>query len=160
MSRLNTSWFHSLLARLGSELMPFEVIKTLEPRGEHYRGVRAIPVEQIVGSVDRYRDFDRSYRPKAQHLEDRWAHIRKLWRTGYIFEPIEVFQVGEVYFVKDGNHRVSVARTESQVFIEAEVIEIDVLVPLCAGDTLADVRLKGQRATQLSTCPTVLGAPI
>lgn len=154
-----TTSFHRLIARLGSELMPFEIIKARSPRGERYRGVQPILVERIIGSVDRHRDFDRYFRPKAQHLDDRWARIRQLWRAGYEFEPIKVFQVGEVFFLKDGNHRVSVGRSEGQVFIDAEVIEIDVLAPRWAGDRLADVAIKGQRAARLNACTTPLGAP-
>jgi hypothetical protein len=131
------------------ELLPYSAVKLLEPHGQHHLGLQAICVANIVGSVNRHRDFDRRYRPKVHHLEDRWTRIQQLWHEGYAFPAIQVFQVGAAYFVKDGNHRVSVARSEGQTFIDAEVIAVDVLVPLEVGDTLEDVRAKGEMAQRL-----------
>lgn len=112
------------------ELLPFAIVKKLEPCGEHYQGVRPIPVRRIIGSVNRHQDFDRWFRPKRQHLEARWTRIQRLWHEGYGFPAIQVYQVNDAYFVKDGNHRVSVARMEGQAFIDAEVIEVEVRRPL------------------------------
>ena len=120
-------------------LLPFRIVRQLRPYAEHHRGVQAIPTEQIVGSVDRHQDFDRRFRCKANHLGDRWARIRDLWQNGYAFPAIQVYRVGDIYFVRDGNHRVSVARTQGQAFIDADVIEIEVLIPPKLGDTLEDL---------------------
>ena len=143
------------------ELLPYSAIKLLEPHGQHHLGLQAIRVENIIGSVNRHRDFDRNYRPKVNHLEDRWTRIQHLWHEGYVFPAIQVYKVGAAYFVKDGNHRVSVARSEGQTYIDAEVIAVDVLVPLEVGDTLEDVRAKGELArglklkNQSATLPTL-----
>lgn len=130
------------------ELLPYSAVKLLEPHGQHHLVLRAICVANIVGSVNRHRDFDQRYRPKVNHLEGRWTRIQQLWHEGYASPAIQVYKVGAAYFVKDGNHRVSVARCEGQTFIDAEVIAVDVLVPLELGDTLEDVRAKGQVAEQ------------
>jgi hypothetical protein len=133
------------------ELLPYSAVKLLEPHGQHHLGLQAICVANIVGSVNRHRDFDRNYRPKVNHLEGRWTRIQQLWHEGYVFPAIQVYKVGAAYFVKDGNHRVSVARSEGQTFIDAEVIAVDVLVPLEVGDTLEDVQAKGEVAQRLKT---------
>lgn len=138
-----------LIRREPNELLPFEAVKTLRPSGEHYRGIRPIPVEQIIGSVDRYREFDQTYLPKSDHLVDRWVNIRRLSLENKELPPIEVYKVGETYFVKDGNHRVSVAHAEGQKYIDAEVIELEVAVPPEPGDDLRDLILKGEYAAFL-----------
>lgn len=139
----------SVLRREPNELLPFDAVRRLRPHAEHYRGVRAIPVDQIIGSVDRYREFDQTFLPKTDHLVDRWVNIRRLRIEGRELPPVQVYQVGDTYFVKDGNHRVSVAHSEGQHFIDAEIIELDVTVPPEAGDGLRDLILKGEYAAFL-----------
>jgi hypothetical protein len=135
-----------LMRGVPNELLPFEAVKSLRPHGEHYLGVQTIPVEQIIGSVDRYRDFDQTFLPKTDHLMDRWVNIRRLRLQGRELPPIQVYKVGETYFVKDGNHRVSVANADGQKFIDAEVIELDVAVPPEPGDDLRALIIKGEYA--------------
>lgn len=98
--------------------------------------VQEIPLAKIVGSVGRYRDFTRAFLPRAQVDPERWTRIERLHGRGSL-PPIDVFQVGEVYFVRDGNHRVSVARARKQETIRARVVEIPIRVPL-GPDTLPD----------------------
>jgi hypothetical protein len=132
-----------------NELVPFDAVRGLRPYGEHYRGIQVIPVENIIGSVDRYRDFDQMYFPKTNHLAERWVNVRRLRLEGKELPPISVYQVGETYFVKDGNHRVSVAHMDGQKYIDAEVIELDVPVAPEIGDNLKDLILKGEYASFL-----------
>jgi uncharacterized ParB-like nuclease family protein len=103
--------------------------------------LQEIPLRKIVGSVGRYRDFNREFLPRAQIDSDRWTRIERL-RQRTELPPIDVFQVGEVYFVQDGNHRVSVARARNQEAIWAHVIEIPVRVPLGPNTSAADLILK------------------
>lgn len=98
--------------------------------GESYRGMQEVPVEKIVGSVDRFRDFDRTFLPKRANTAGRWKSIDRAYYQDVILPPIQVYKVGEVYFVKDGNHRVSVARERGVDFIDAEVIEGHIRTPL------------------------------
>ena len=138
--------FLSVLRGMSNELTPFDWVRHLSPDGEHQLGVQAIPVNHIIGSVDRYREFDRYYLPKERHLDERWVGIRTAQMEGKELPPIQVYKVGELYFVKDGNHRVSVARRQGQAFIDASVIELNVSVPPEAGDTLRDMIIKGEYA--------------
>jgi len=88
--------------------------------GKHLAGVHNIRVEDIVGTIHRTEDFDKNFRPLKKHLRDRWVNARlRLDTEGW--EPIRVHKVGEVYYVKDGQHCVSVARSVGMMFIEAEV---------------------------------------
>ena len=135
-----------LLRRAPNELIPFEWVRHLRPDAEYQLGTQAIPTEQIVGSVDRYKEFDRYYLPKEPHLDERWIGVRSAQLQGKELPPIQVYKVGELYFVKDGNHRVSVARRQGQAYIDAQVIELQVTVPPEAGDTLKDLIIKGEYA--------------
>ncbi|AWN23126.1 transcriptional regulator [Deinococcus irradiatisoli] len=136
----------SVLRGMNNELTPFDWVRHLAPDGEYQLGLQAIPVDHIIGSVDRYREFDRYYLPKEKHLDERWVGVRSAQLDGKELPPIQVYKVGELYFVKDGNHRVSVARRQGQAYIDANVIELHVTVPPEEGDTLKDMIIKGEYA--------------
>ncbi len=106
-------------------LLPFdEVQRILRAHQQVDRGTQMIPLDRIVGSVGRYRDFTRAFLPRAGSSRQRWVNIHAAMDRLEVLPPIEVYQVGEVYFVKDGNHRVSVARASGLKEIEAYVTEI------------------------------------
>ena len=114
-----------------NKLLPFDEVRMQLPAlSEHYIGLRQIPLENVVGSLGRYLDFDRAFLPRQTHSRGRWVSIDKAHLQDIILPPIEVYKVGDLYFVKDGNHRVSVARERGQLFLDADVIEIDVPVKL------------------------------
>ena len=114
-----------------NKLLPFDEVRMQLPTlSEHYIGLRQIPLENIVGSLGRYQDFDRAFLPRQTHTRGRWVSIDKAHLQDIILPPIEVYKVGDLYFVKDGNHRVSVARERGQLFLDADVIEIDIPVKL------------------------------
>jgi hypothetical protein len=144
------SFWHSVRSWLGqhtNELLPFEdVVRQLPLRGQHYIGLLQVPIDQIVGSLSRYNDFDREFLPRQTHTRDRWENIDKAHLREVILPPIELYKMGEMYFVKDGNHRVSVARERGQVFIDAQVIEIDTPVELKSNLELRDLTLKKEQA--------------
>lgn len=140
---------HVLLHRLKGEpnlLLPFHQALALRPKGEHPLGLCTIEVDKVVGSVDRYEDFDHRFLPKTPHTLERWKRLRALQLEGVELPPIEVYQVGEAYFVKDGNHRVALAKATGQKFIDAYVIALEVPVPVEASDTLKDLILKAEYA--------------
>jgi hypothetical protein len=146
---MRRAWLHDLVAWLrgeANELLPFDAVKHLHPIGERYLGMQTIPVENIIGSVDRYRDFDEAFLPRSDHLKERWSTIRQLKLEGTELPPIQVYKVGDTYFVKDGNHRVSVAHLDGQKFIDAEVIELDVPIAPEKGDEILDFIIKGEYA--------------
>ncbi len=140
---------HDFLRRLRgqpNDLLPYSAVTRLRPKGESYKGLQTIEVDKIIGSVDRYSDFDAGFMPKEPYTLDRWTRLRQAQLEGTEFPPIEVYKVGEVYFVKDGNHRTALAKALGQRFIDAYVIELDVPVELEPHDTLKDVILKGEYA--------------
>jgi hypothetical protein len=130
----NKALMNDLLAavnRRDNRLMPFhELRQRLSPEGESYRGMQEVPISRIVGSMDRYQDFDRTFLPKKKNTRSRWKNIDKAYYQDVRLPPIQLYKVGDVYFVKDGNHRVSVARERGVEFIDAEVIEGHVRVPI------------------------------
>ncbi len=119
----------SWITQSPNTLLPYdEIRKSLPLSNQHYIGLRQVPVEQIVGSVSRYNDFDRAFLPRHTHTQGRWMSIDRAHLSDVVLPPIEVYKIGETYYVKDGNHRVSVARKQGQAYIDADVIEIEVPV--------------------------------
>jgi len=115
------------LGRGCNDLLSFaEVFGYLKDRPQYQRGVQNVPVQQIVGSTGRSRDFDLDYFPVQSLTETRWVNIAKKRRQGNDLPPVMLYKVGEAYFVEDGNHRVSVASVSGELHIEAHVIEIDI----------------------------------
>jgi hypothetical protein len=124
-------------------ILPFEeVVKALGRRGERHLGVQTIPLDSIVGTVDRSRGFDRSFRPTSRQVRGRWERIATAQRKGEAMPPIQVYRVGELHFVKDGHHRVSVARAQGRREIDADVTEVLTTVDPDDGLRLADLPLK------------------
>lgn len=108
------------------ESMSFDdVVGALGRRGEHYVGTKVIQLDAIVGSVDRVRDFDRRFRPTSARSRQRWERLARATRHGEVIPPIDVYQIGDFYFVQDGHHRVSVARSMGEKVIEARITAID-----------------------------------
>lgn len=117
--------FFSRFTGAERELLPYDEIRRHIPfRGEHSIGLREVLLDQIVGSVNRYHDFDRAFLPRQTHTRSRWESIDRAHLRDVILPPIELYKIGEIYFVKDGNHRVSVARERGQAYIDAYVIEV------------------------------------
>jgi hypothetical protein len=106
-------------------ILPFdEVVKALGRRGERYLGLQTIELDSIVGTVDRGREFDRRFNPTSGRVRPRWERINTAQRKGQAMPPIDVYRIGELHFVKDGHHRVSVARALGHKDIDAYVTEI------------------------------------
>jgi hypothetical protein len=142
--------FTDFLARLGgrpNDLLPFD---TLASALQVYQQIpratpEAVPLDKIVGSVGRYKDFTRDFLPRSSDLAQRWARIEDALDSLEGLPPIEVYRVGEVYFVADGNHRVSVARANGFKDIEAYVTVIPVDPGIEPGDTLDEAIIKAER---------------
>ncbi|ANN20424.1 chromosome partitioning protein ParB [Amycolatopsis orientalis] len=106
-------------------MLPFhEVVEALGYLGERRIGTRVIRLDSIVGSVDRGRDFDRRFRPTSGRVRERWERLALATRRGESIPPIEVYRVGELHFIIDGHHRVSVAHAMRLSTIDAMVIEV------------------------------------
>jgi hypothetical protein len=130
----------SALTRRSNQLLPYDqVLKLLPISGQHYAGIRQVPIDAIIGSVGRFQDFDRAFLPRGTSTRERWEQIDIAHRMDVDLPAIELYKLGEVYFVKDGNHRVSVARERGQAFIDAIVVEVDSPVPVTQDTNLVDL---------------------
>lgn len=139
-----------VMARLtgrSTELLSFdEVQQKLRLGNCTDRGRQEIPLEAIVGSVGRYNDFTRSFLPRQDSDQERWARVKEGMSRSRGLPPIEVYQIGQVYFVLDGNHRVSVARQMGASHIEAYVIHFDTKVALNPTDDTDALIVKAEYA--------------
>jgi hypothetical protein len=144
------AFVHDLLAavsRRENDLIPFhELRQRLSPEGESYRGMQTVPIDQIVGSMDRYLDFDREFLPRKKNTAGRWKNVDRAFYEDVRLPPIQLYKVGDIYFVKDGNHRVSVARERGVEFIDAEVIEGHVRVPLSSRMSPTELLMQAEYA--------------
>jgi hypothetical protein len=121
----------AMVARLRGEpddvrlILPYEeVVAALGYVSEHSAGKAVVPLDAIVGTVDRGRDFDRSFRPTSGRVRSRWEHIATAMRRGEAMPPVDLVRIGQIYFVRDGHHRVSVARALGHGDIDALVTEV------------------------------------
>ena len=128
------SFFKSIYQKLKKEddcLPSLQEIKDItRAKNEYYLGLMTIPVDNIIGSEGRYEDFNKDFFPKKNALQSRWSRIDTIMEENRPLPPISVFKIDEYYFVRDGNHRVSVAKSRGQEFIDAEVTayEIDISI--------------------------------
>lgn len=136
----------SWLTQKNNKLLPFDEIRRILPiHGQHDAGLHTISIEKIVGSVARYNDFDRAFIPRQRHTKSRWVSIDMANLQDVILPPIEVYKIGEMYFVKDGNHRVSVAREKGQAYIDAHITEIITQHPITNADDIFDLILEQEK---------------
>src|SRR5512140_1970571 len=107
-----------------ARLLSYDEVKSaLHIGGPIYRGVQTVRVDQIVGSLNRYHQFDRAFLPVEDRIGSRWQSVDRAFYQEISLPPVVLYKVGQVYFVVDGHHRVSVAREQGQIYIEAEVRE-------------------------------------
>lgn len=124
-----------------TEMLSLGDVKTLlKPESEHYQGMQAVPIELIVGSEGRYRDFNREFLPKSDKLMSRWTRVDMAHYQNVILPPVRLFEVGGVYFVRDGNHRVSVAKAQGSEFINAEVTSLETEIPIVPDMTREELK--------------------
>jgi hypothetical protein len=136
----------SWLLRTNNDLLPFDDIRRVVPlKGQSDLGYSEVQLDHIIGSVGRYQDFDRAFLPKMNFMRSRWENIDKARMREIDLPPIELYKIGEVYFVKDGNHRVSVARERGQVYIDAYVTQIITDVDITPDANLEELILKMER---------------
>jgi hypothetical protein len=118
-----------------------DVKEILKPKSETYRGMQAVPIKLIVGSEGRYRDFNKYFLPRAEHLRQRWERVDIARLNNIILPPIQLYEIGGVYFVRDGNHRVSVAHSQGAEIIDAEVTSLSSEIPISPSMTQDDLRM-------------------
>jgi hypothetical protein len=134
-ARWSQAW--SKLSRRPHALMPLTDIQASRAaRGSHAGGVRSVALDRIEGSEGRRAEFDTKFRPLQTHTKERWLRVAHAMLKGVALPPVELVQVGDRYFVRDGHHRVSVARALGQTDIDAHVTVQDVdLAALCSAES-------------------------
>lgn len=137
----------------GRSLSFTEVVDALGRVSEQPLGLKEIPVDHIVGSVDKVRDFDQKFRPTSGRARERWERLALAVRTGQTFPPIDVYQIGEMYFVRDGHHRVSVCRALDVPVIDADVTRVVTLAEPTDVKRRADLTPKELRRAMLQRVP-------
>ncbi len=128
-----------------TELLSYEAVRrSLRAIEERKQELREIPLDAIVGSVGRYSDFTRDFLPRSDFDKERWAHVMAKTKGLAGLPPIDVYQISEVYFVLEGNHRVSVARQLDASHIEAYVTEVRTRVQINTDTNPSDLILKAE----------------
>ena len=124
-------------------ILPYdEVVAALGYVTQRDLGLQVITLDSIVGSVDRTRDFDRSFLPTTDKPKQRFERLAEAVRRGQPIDPIDVFRVGEAHFVKDGHHRVAVLRALAIPNVEAHVVEVVTRVGVSQDVRISDLPLK------------------
>jgi hypothetical protein len=122
-------------------LLSFHDVKEiLRPKNQIYRGMQVVPIKNIIGSEGRYRDFNRFFLPRANHLRHRWERVDMANLKDINLPAIQLYEIGGVYFVRDGNHRVSVARLKGVELIDAEVISLASEISINPGMTAEEMK--------------------
>jgi hypothetical protein len=141
--------YAKLLARLRrgpddvNVILPYEeVVQALGFVSERSLGLQVVQLDAIVGTVDRGRDFDRRFRPTSGRVRSRWEQIAAAARRGEALPPVDLLKIGEIYFVRDGHHRVSVSRALGRTDIDAYVTEVITRVGADRAIILEDLPLK------------------
>lgn len=138
-----------ILAALKGErntLLDYDEVKDkLRIGGPIYRGMQVVRVDQIVGSLNRYQEFDRVFLPRQDQTAQRWQSVSRAFYSDISLPPVVLYKVGEIYFVVDGHHRVSVARQQGQEFIDAEVREAQTRVNISADLKPEDLEILGSK---------------
>jgi hypothetical protein len=140
-------------------MLPFEeVVEALGRTGQTDLGLQVVQLDAIVGTVDRAVDFDRGFRPTSARLRSRWERIASAQRRGEALPPVSLYKIGDLYFVRDGHHRVSVAKSLGRDDIDAYVTEVTTRVPLSSDMRVSDLPLKDHERLFRERVPLPSGA--
>ena len=140
----NRVW--SILSGQPTNLLSYDDVKEkLRIGGPIYRGMKTVRVDQIAGSLNRYHEFDRAFLPTQDETAPRWQRVNRAFYEEISLPPVVLYKVGEVYFVVDGHHRVSVAREQGQEFIDAEVRECATRVNITPDLKPEDLEILGEK---------------
>lgn len=117
--------FKAMLARLlgrSTDLLDLNAARSRRTQGQRaYAGARTVAIRAIRGSEGRCEDFDQQFNPRRSQDLSRWLSVAQARMNGVSLPPVELIQVGDIYYVRDGHHRVSVAKALGEEFIDAVV---------------------------------------
>jgi len=151
-ARFKAFWnrIFSILGGQPTRLLSYDEVKEkLHIGGPIYRGVKTVEIKKIIGSLNRYNQFDRAFLPLEDQIANRWQSIDRAIYQDINLPPVVLYKVGEVYFVVDGHHRVSVAREQGQVDIDAEVRECSTKVNISTDLKPEDLEILGEKVAFL-----------
>ena len=141
-ARLRAVVAHIRREHTSNRLLSFDdVRRELAANNRRHRGARVVEVEEIVGSVGRWKDFDRSFLPARASVGQRWKRIDRAFQRGEDLPPVELYEIADAYFVVDGHHRVSVARYHDVPTVEAAVAEFHPQRPAAPVPTISNSEL-------------------
>jgi hypothetical protein len=115
-------WLAQKLARLAGRSRRLLPLEGADRGRQRSAGVQAVPLRAIRGSEGRTRDFDVDFNPLTEHTQERWIRLYNAWKAGEHLPPVALLRQGDTYYVRDGHHRISIARSLGQEYVEAEVI--------------------------------------
>lgn len=148
----NKAWIHEMQNMMHPDkkrlLSLNDVKKILKPKNEIYVGLKVVPIRKIVGSEGRYNDFDNRFLPRSNELKQRWMNVDQAHLSDTVLPPVQLYELAGLYFVRDGNHRVSVAKAQGVEFIDAEVISLQSEIQLPSDirqDTLLPVVIRYEK---------------
>jgi len=122
-------------------LLSFNDVKDiLKPKNQVYVGLQTVPIKLIIGSEGRYHDFNKYFLPKKDYMRHRWQKVDEAHLKDIILPSILLYEIGGVYFVRDGNHRVSVAKAQNVEYIDAEVISLTTEIEIKPSITVEELR--------------------
>jgi hypothetical protein len=128
---LSKGFWHRLFSQLRHrtyQLLSLEAtLNASRITGQRSLGLRTVCLDSIVGTAGRVHDFDCGFWPRVSVQQDRWVSVSEASYNGVSLPPVELYKIGDDYYVIDGHHRLSVARVQGQEYIEAEVVEMDVV---------------------------------
>ncbi len=131
----------NILTPARNELLKLDEVKALvRPDSEMHHGLQTIPIYRIIGSEGRFRDFNKVFLPRKHYLRSRWTSLDQAYLSNIVLPPVHLYEIGGVYFVRDGNHRVSVARLLGQQEIDAIVISLHTELKLDVHTTIEKLR--------------------
>ena len=134
-----TQIMYFLDSRKNNLLSLNDVKEILKPKSESYKGLKTVPINLIIGSEGRYQDFNKYFLPKSEHLRRRWERVDEARLSDITLPPIQLYEIGGVYFVRDGNHRVSVAKAQGVEMVDAELISLSTELQLTPDMTLEEL---------------------
>ena len=126
-ARRKATWrdWASRLTGRSNHLVSFQQVRQdLSIGGQYFLGVQTVPLDRITGTMGRTTEFDRAFFPRQHHIRERWLRVNRAYHGAAVLPLVDLIKLGEAYFVKDGHHRISVARAHGQDFIEANVTEM------------------------------------
>jgi hypothetical protein len=123
-------WVSRLTHKCNSLLSLHQMRTAMAGHAQHVLGLQAVALDKIVGSEGRVHDFDRAFFPRTKHSKGRWINIAAAINDDIPLPPVELYKIGDIYFVSDGHHRISVARIRGQRYIDAQVTEIVAAGPI------------------------------